>query len=44
MWCDVLDDVFAANDLEIEAPTAIDARLPFIPGFAVLLGAKGRVV
>jgi len=30
-------------DLEIKAPPAGDARLPYVVGFIVLLGAQGRV-
>ena len=41
---DVPDDVGVAHDVEIEPPVPVDASLPAVFRFVVLLGVKRRVV
>jgi hypothetical protein len=41
---DLFQAVGVAHDLEIEAPVVVDARLPQIAAFIVLLGAEGRML
>ena len=41
---DLGDDVRVAYDSEVETPTAVDPRLPFVFSLAVFLGAQRRVV
>ena len=40
---DIEQNIRAALDLKIKAPVSIDARLPDVLCFVVLLGAEGRV-
>src|ERR1035438_3249876 len=44
MWRDVFDEVGVVYYFEIEPPTLIHAGLPLVLGFAVLLGAKRRMM
>jgi hypothetical protein len=37
------DEIIAALDQEIESPATVDASLPEIWGFVVLLGLQGRM-
>ena len=41
---DVADDLGVSHDTEIEAPVLVDASLPAVPCFVVLLGVKRRVL
>ena len=44
MGNDIADDVGVAHDVEIEPLVLVDASLPAVPCFVVLLGVKRRVV
>ena len=44
MWNQLKDSVLISRDPEIKPPVVIDARLPKVRSFVVLLGVQRRVI